>query len=263
MLDAGATVALLTREPARTALLLDFDGSLAPIVERAPDAVALPAAIPVLEELARHLGRVAIVSGRPVEFLAAQVPVPGVVLAGLYGMETMEGGIRRVDDRVTPFLDRVAAVADEADRRFPPSVVERKGGVSVTLHWRPTPELEPDVRAFAADASARSSLHALETRMAIELRPPIDVDKGAATERLIVGYAVAGFAGDDTGDLPAFAALERATREGRLDASVRIGVLSPEAPAELRANVDVVVDGPDGLVTLLEEVARSAARPRA
>ena len=69
------------------------------------------------------------------------------------------------------------------------------------------------------------------------------------------GYAGAAFAGADAGDLPAFAALTHLTEVGRLAAAVTVGVGSPEAPPELFDAVAVVVDGPDGLVALLDAVA--------
>ena len=45
---------------------------------------------------------------------------------------------------------------------------------------------------------------------------------------------------------------------GHLERVVRIGVLSPEAPPELRAAVDTLVDGPEGLLDLLEAVVARA-----
>jgi trehalose 6-phosphate phosphatase len=120
----------------------------------------------------------------------------------------------------------------------------------VTVHWRPRPELAGEI-ALRAEALARDlGLVPLRTRMAIELRPPVDVDKGDAVRALVGGYRVGAFAGDDTGDLPAFAALAAA-----VPSSVRVGVLSSEAPAALRDAVDVVVDGPHELVRLLGRVA--------
>ena len=73
---------------------------------------------------------------------------------------------------------------------------------------------------------------------------------------MIEGFAVASFAGDDTGDLAAFAALAQAATDGRLQRAVRIGVQSPEMPAELPAAVDLLVDGPDGLAALVDAIAR-------
>jgi trehalose 6-phosphate phosphatase len=253
--DVDATIEALTEQPARTVLLLDFDGSLAPIVERAEDARPLPAALTALAHLAPRLGRVGVVSGRPVGFLAEHVRVPGVTFAGLYGMEQLTEGVRTVDPRVVPYLDAVASATAELAGRFPAQVVEPKSGVSVTLHWRPAPELADEIRAAADDLAHRYGLGLLRTRMAVELRPPVAIDKGDITSKLVAGFDVGAFVGDDTGDLPAFAALARAVAGGGLRRAVRIGVDSAEAPSELAASVDLLVDGPAALVALLTRVA--------
>lgn len=260
MLDVGATVAILCERPGRTALLTDFDGSLSPIVDRPQDARPHPDAPRVLAGLVARLGRVAIVSGRSVEFLARHLPVPGLVYAGLYGAETLVDGVRRLDERLEGYAPVVEEAAREAQRRLPGVLVERKAGVSVTLHWRTAPEREAEVRAVAAELSARFGLDAPQRgRMAVELRPPVGIDKGTAVGALVDGFAVGCFAGDDAGDLPAFAALAGAERAGRVERAVRVGVLSPEAPDGLRQAVDVVVDGPDGLVSLLARVVDEIA----
>jgi trehalose 6-phosphate phosphatase len=255
VLDVAATIDALVERPSETILLCDYDGSLAPIVDLPEDAVALPAAIEALYELVERLGRVGIVSGRPAEFLADRLPVPGLVFVGLYGMESLVGGRRRVDPRALPFAEAVAAAADEADARVAGTVVERKGGVSVTLHWRTTPDREQEVLAVASDLAQRHGLDQWHSRFAVELRPPIAIDKGTVVDDLIQGFAVAAFAGDDTGDLAAFAALARAASDGRLTRAVRIGVRSQEMPDALEAAVDVLVDGPVGLTGLMLQVA--------
>lgn len=255
MLDTTATIDALVEHPAETVILSDFDGSLSPIVERPADAAALPAACDALAALVERMGRVGIVSGRPIEFLAERLPVPGLVYAGLYGMEVMVDGERRVDPTVLPFVDAVAAAAAAADERLAGTIVERKAGVSVTLHWRTAPHRADEVVAVAAELAASYGLAQLPTRFAIELRPPVAIDKGTAVETLIDGYAVAAFAGDDTGDLAAFAALGRAVAEGRLARACRIGVRSSEMPEALPGAVDCLVDGPTELVELLAAVA--------
>jgi trehalose 6-phosphate phosphatase len=262
VLDVDATIAALTARPERTALLVDFDGSLAPIVERAEDARPLPAAVTVLSRLATSLGRVAVVSGRPAEFLATHLPVAGVTFVGLYGMERLVDGSRTVDARVTPYLDDVAAALADVRTRLPADLIEPKAGVSVTLHWRPAPERSDEVLAVADEIARARGLAPLRTRMAVELRPPVDLDKGDATRALVDGFAVGAFAGDDTGDLPAFAALTEAVTEGMIDAAVRIGVHSPEAPPELDGAVDLLVDGPAGLTALLARVADEVGEPQ-
>ena len=246
----------LVAHPSQTVILFDYDGSLAPIVDLPEDAVALPAAIDALRRLVGSIGRIGIVSGRPVEFLAARVNVPDLVFAGLYGMELMVDGERRVEPEVLAFGEAVARAADEAEARLPGVYVERKAGVSVTVHWRTTPGRANDVLAVAADLAQRHGLAELRTRAAVELRPPVAIDKGHAVDALIRGFDVAAFAGDDTGDLPAFAALARAADDHRLRRAVRIGVHSSEMPDTLPAAVDGLVTGPEGLAEMLTEVAR-------
>jgi trehalose 6-phosphate phosphatase len=256
VLDVDAMIDALTERPGATAILLDYDGSLSPIVDRPADAVPLPAAIDALRRLVESIGRVGIVSGRPVDFLLEQVDVPGLVYAGLYGMELFVSGERRVDPRVLAYAAAIAATADEAEARLPGVIVERKSGLSVTLHWRTAPDQAEKVVAVAAELAQRYDLAQLPTRAAVELRPPIAIDKGTAIDALVEGYAVGAFAGDDTGDLPAFAALGRAAADGRIARAVRIGVQSSEMPSGLPAAVDGLVNGPTGLADLLDAVAR-------
>ena len=79
--------------------------------------------------------------------------------------------------------------------------VESKG-LSITLHYRGRPRLEPRVRAFAEAQAARSGLECRPARMSYELHPPIPADKGSALAELSEGLAAVAFIGDDVGDLP-------------------------------------------------------------
>ena len=79
-------------------------------------------------------------------------------------------------------------------------------------------------------AAGSSSIPA---KMAAELRPPVPMDKGDVVEELCAGLEAAAFAGDDAGDLAAFAALDRLQAAGRLPAAVRIAVRLRRGPAEL------------------------------
>jgi trehalose 6-phosphate phosphatase len=242
-------------DPARSALFVDFDGSLAPIVLDPAAAVPLPQARDVLARLATHLGRVAVVSGRPATFLRDALAIDAVSYVGLYGLEQIVGGELVVDERVAPWLDAVARAADAADAELPGLRVERKGSTALTVHWRDQPDRGPEATAWAGAAADRFGLDApLRGRMAVELRPPVPVDKGTTVRELARGSRAAAFAGDDAGDLPAFAALRELAAEGALEHAVTVGVASAESPAEVLA-ADVDVDGPAGLATLLGEVA--------
>ena len=238
-------------EPAHAAIVMDFDGSLAEIVDLPDDARPLDGVVDVLAELVARFGRCAIVSGRPVSFLAEALPVKGLDLVGQYGLERMIGDEIMVDERARPFADAIHAVANAAESELGDVFVERKGSVAVTLHWRTCAARGPAAAAWAHEAAMAHGLTEYPTKMAVELRPPVAVDKGNAVEELCAGMNAGLFAGDDHGDLSAFAALARMHAAGVIRDAVRIGVRSAEAPAELIEAADVVVDGPAGLLELL------------
>lgn len=244
-------VASLRANPSRSAIMVDFDGSLAPIVDDPAQSHPLPDAPRILADLAARFGRVAVVSGRPVEFLRGRLSVEGIDLVGVYGMERWFEGEVVLDPRVQPFADAVGAAADELQARLPALLVERKGAVSCVLHWRSWPKRGREAEDVGRRVAEAHGLHAETGRMALELRPPIDVDKGTSVETLVAGMHAALFAGDDRGDLAAFDALERLVEEGRLAVGVKVAVDSAEAPAELLARADERVSGPEELLRLL------------
>jgi trehalose 6-phosphate phosphatase len=247
--------------PARAALFVDFDGSLAPIVLDPGAARPLPAARAALARLVQCLGAVAVVSGRPAAFLRDALAIDGLDYVGTYGLERIVAGAVVLDERVRPYLAAVAQAADDAEAALPGLRVERKGGVAVTVHWRDQPERGEQAARWAAEAAPRLGLEApLRGRMAVELRPPVPVDKGTTVADLAAGMDAAAFAGDDVGDLPAFAALRALAGEGALAHGVSIGVTSAESPPEVRA-ADIVVEGPAGLAALLDALADAISAP--
>jgi trehalose 6-phosphate phosphatase len=254
-------LAPIVDDPSAAAVISDFDGTLAPIVDDPARARAVPAAITALRALAGSCRLVAVVSGRPSSFLQARVPVSGVTLVGQYGLERVVNGAAVLDPRATPFLDAVAAAADAASHRWPRLRVERKGLPAFTVHWRRAPDAAPTPDELAALA-AEHGLALFPGRLAAELRVPVPVDKGTAVRTLLdeQPVRVGVFAGDDYGDLAAFAAMhDRGTRPGFVGVSV--AVRSPEAPPALLAQADYALDGPDALAALLTDLGR-AVTPR-
>lgn len=246
-------------EPGRAALFTDFDGTLAPIVDEPSEARPLERAPEVLERLAGAYGRVGVISGRPVSFLRRHLGGRGLFLSGLYGLETASGE-GEGDDAVEVHPEAVGwrPAIDEAAERGeqalgPPIGVEHKG-LSVTIHFRGDPSQEDRVREWVQEQAEQSGLAVHPGRMSIELRPPIERDKGMALAEAAEGFDAACFLGDDRGDLAAFDALDRMAAGGA--ATFRVGVRSAEAPEELLDRADVVVDGPAEALDVLERLLR-------
>ena len=258
-LEALGPLAVLLDDPAASAVLTDFDGTLSPIVADPATAYPLPEAPGVLAALSQRFALVAVVSGRPVSFLAQRLVAagPAVRLFGAYGLEWMEDGQLRRAPEAEPWRGEVARVVDAARAEFAGEDVgiEDKG-VSVTVHWRQAPEAAARALDFARTWSQRTGLIRQPGRMAVEFRPPVGIDKGAVVERVARGTAAACFAGDDAGDLAAFAALDRLA--GRGTRTVRVAVADEETPPDLVAAADVVVRGPAEALDLFSLLATGA-----
>jgi trehalose 6-phosphate phosphatase len=243
--------------PARAAILTDFDGTLAPIVLDPAAAVALPGAVEVLHDLATRYRTVAVVSGRPVSFLHDRLRLDDadgrIVAYGLYGLQCTDGTGEAVDHPdALPWRVKVDDVAAAAERDAPDDVTVERKGLSVTLHVRTAPAEADWARSWTDTQAAVTGLVVHPGRMSYELRPPVDIDKGSIVMQLTDGVDAACFFGDDLGDLDAFDALERRQADGVH--VVRVGVRSPEAPAELIERADLIVDGPAGVVELLKSL---------
>lgn len=239
MVGADSLLSRLTAEPDRTAVLLDVDGVLAPIV-----AVPHEAAVPdeTRAELARLHGRyalVACISGRSGADARRIVGLDELTYVGEHGLE-LEPEAEAWAERLLGF----AATVDWED-------VERKP-LTITFHYRRAEHEEEALELLEAVAARarHEGLVARFGRKVLELRPPLDADKGTAVAHLLRehGLARALYAGDDTTDLDAFRALEG------LELGVRVAVASPEGPPELREAADVVVDGPTELLELLRRL---------
>jgi trehalose 6-phosphate phosphatase len=245
--------------PERTALCLDFDGTLAPIVDDPEAARPLEGTVELLGRLAGRFAAVALVSGRPASFLAAHAAAPGVRLLGLYGLEEVRDGQVRVDQELE--AARPAVRAALADLRADPAVresgayLEDKGNaLGVHLRRVPAPERwNGPIEATARQVASRHGLEVLAGRLVWELKPAVRRDKGDAVRQVVASSQAAAVvvAGDDRGDLPAFDAVADLSERSGLE-GLRVAVRSAESPPELLDRADLVVEGPEGLRAWLE-----------
>jgi len=231
-------------------VLVDFDGTLAPIVADPLAAVALPGVVDVLRRLTGRCAVVGVVSGRPVSYLLQRLG-PGIRLSGLYGLEAVVDGRSTEAPGAARWRPLVVVAATAAADRFPGRVEDK--GLSMTLHFRTAPAEERAIRDWAAAEAARTGLVLRPAKASVELHPPLDRDKGTVVTELAAGLGAACFLGDDLGDLPAFAALDGLADDGVH--TVRVAVGTSETPAALLDRADLVVDGPAGALALLESLA--------
>ncbi|MBG0826485.1 trehalose-phosphatase [Planomonospora sp. ID67723] len=238
-------------DPAGAVIGLDFDGTLAPIVPDPEAARIHPAGPGVLARLGDLVGSLVIVTGRPagtaVEY-GSLAGVPGLVVLGHYGLERWEAG-RLTAPPAHPGLARVRAELPRIVAGFDGVRIEDKDR-AVAVHTRRAahPQAALDaLRGPVAELAAGTGLAVEPGKFVLELRPP-GTDKGVALGAFLRERSARSvlFAGDDLGDLAAFAAVR---------ASGLPGVTVFSGSAELSVEADIVVDGPTGVVELLGSIA--------
>jgi len=254
-----AAFAALVARPRSSAVFLDFDGTLSPIVDDPASARPADGVPGLLAELGARFGVVAVVSGRPADFLAAHLGRPGGVrLIGLYGLEEVGAPAGPTVDaaalsRWRPVME---GLADRAEEAVPGGVTVERKALAFTLHYRGAPEHEEWVRRFAESHRSADGVVLQEGRMAVELRPGIDTDKGTVVRALAAGCSAACCFGDDLGDLAAFGAL--GDLAGRGLSVVRVAVADDESPREVTDASDLAVRGPAGAIELLRQLVAAA-----
>lgn len=221
-------------------MILDVDGTLAPIVERPEDAAVPDETRAEVARLATTYALVACVSGREAADARRLVGVEGIQYEGVHGLEG-DPDARRFAPQLEAFAERIAW----------PWTVENKAGVTLSFHYREAVDgKDAETRAAAvAEAAEAVGLTPHAGRKVLEVRPPVAADKGAAVRRLLAGRPItrALYAGDDTTDLDAFRGLE----EAGLDVALKVSVASREMNPALLTRADIVVDGPGELLRLL------------
>ncbi|MEU2562500.1 trehalose-phosphatase [Streptomyces longispororuber] len=255
-------LAAILARPERAVIALDFDGTLAPIVADPEQARAHPEAVPALAALAPKVRSVAVVTGRPAGVAVRHggfAGVPGLdhlVVLGHYGAERWDAvtgtvqaaephpGVAAVRAELPGFLDGIGA--------WRGTWIEEKGR-ALAVHTRRAEDPQAAFDALSEPLAGLARRHGLIVepgRMVLELRPP-GVDKGVALTEYVreVGAEAVLYAGDDLGDLPAFAAVEKLRADGGVPGLL---VCSGSAEvAELTSRADLVVPGPSGVVSLL------------
>uniref|UniRef100_A0A1B6M5T0 Uncharacterized protein n=2 Tax=Graphocephala atropunctata TaxID=36148 RepID=A0A1B6M5T0_9HEMI len=204
----------------KLALLLDYDGTLAPIAPH-PDLAVLPDETKhVLERLANMSDvYISVISGRNVHNVKEMVGIEGLTYAGNHGLEILHpDGSRFVHPMPAEYQDKCSdllkTLQDQVCKEG--AWVENKGAL-LTFHYRETPaELRPNMVKQAKALIEAAGFKAGQAHCAIEAKPPVQWNKGRASiyilrtsfgldwsERIRIIYA-----GDDTTDEDAMEALK-------------------------------------------------------
>ena len=260
----------LLERPQASGILLDIDGTLAPIVARAEDASVPPATRDLVAALGRRYRLVACLSGRRAADARRIVGLDSIAYVGNHGLEYLRSG---AEEPETPpeVAEHVARVRGFAADAFTEEL--RELGVRLedkeaiwSFHWRQAsdPQAAHELLEAIAARAQNEGLVPRWGRKVLEIRPPLSYDKGVALESLVREEGLEGalYVGDDTTDLDAFRKLRELRAAGALTHAVCIGVGSEEAPVEIAQEADAVVEGTEGVAELMRALATDPAIAR-
>lgn len=258
----SAARSAVVADPSGTLLALDFDGTLAHVVDDPTLAFAHTHAVDALARLGPCLGRIAVITGRPVRQaielggFAGRLGLERMLVCGQYGAERWDAETGETHEPEPPAATRelTAMLPGWLAERGADHVRVEDKGLAVAVHTRGLePGLIDDLVEPLAALAAEHGLTVEPGRQVVELRTP-GHDKGQVLREVAdeLGARHVVFAGDDLGDVPAFDAVDRMRSEGRT------GLLICSASAEqdaLVARADLVLDGPDAVAAWLGELA--------
>ncbi|MEV7900765.1 trehalose-phosphatase [Streptomyces anulatus] len=259
--------AVLAR-PDRAVVALDFDGTLADIVPDPEQARAHPGTVAALAALAPKVAAVAVITGRPAGVAVRYggfAGVPGLehlVVLGHYGAERWDAVTGTVNapaphPGVAAVRAELPGVLHEFDS-WRGTWIEEKGQ-AVAVHTRRAQDPQAafeTLRGPLGELAAKHGLIVEPGRLVLELRPP-GMDKGVALATFVAELDAESviYAGDDLGDLAAFAAVEKLRSEGP-DGIPGLLVCSGSAEVpELAERADLSVPGPAAVVAFLAALA--------
>lgn len=247
-------------DPDEAVVALDFDGTLAPIVDDPRTARSHPDVPAALSRLAPALRALVVLTARPAEIAVAYggfTDIERLLVLGNYGLERWENGVLSAPEPPAGVAAARTALSETLSAAGAPAGVWTEDkGQALAVHTRRTADPRASLerlRAPLAELAERCGLVLQPGRMVLELRAP-GMDKGAALRDIVDerdGRSVL-YAGDDLGDLPAFAAVTEL--RGRGVPGVAVACASTEV-AELTAHADLVVDGPAEIAGLLGTLA--------
>jgi trehalose 6-phosphate phosphatase len=243
-------------------LLSDIDGTLSPIVRRPEDATVPEAVRALLRELVAKGVKVGLITGRTLEGAQRMVGLDDAAYGADHGLTLWLDGRRESPAELEEYRTLARQAGKELGallESLPAVQIEHKGPL-LSVHYRRTADATAARKAALAAVErspAARQFRVREGRMIVELRPPLDADKGTAVETLAGRLALEGVVclGDDITDIDMFAAARRL--QGKGIATAAVAVASDEASPEVTDAADYTVDGVEGVKWLLEDMLRA------
>jgi len=243
-------------------LAFDIDGTLSPIAPTPEEARLYPGVVALLEQ-ARERANVAIMTGRAIDDGARMVNVDGLTYVGNHGLEWSDGlpwlyPVHMVQEALA-YVEPGKQLLDLAQDGLVgvPGIIIQRKSVGGSIHYRLAPHPEQArqrILSLLEEPAHKVNMRLGEGKQVVEVRAPLAVNKGYALRQFVqrLGLQAVIFAGDDRTDLDAVVEISRLRQEGI--AALSIVVQHADTLPELLEHADIVVQGVEGMVDLLQKM---------
>jgi len=243
-------------------LITDVDGTISPTAPTPPQAEVSPLCRQYLSILSEKLALVAAISGRPAVEAKNMLRIDKMVYIGNHGLERWTEGHTELVDEAKEYPKVIKAAVKELSRflAIDGISIEDKGATA-TIHYRlcPEPELAKEkIHAALKSLAQARHLRIMEGKMAINLLPPVSLNKGTTVLDLIRDYRLRGaiYLGDEYTDIDAFRAIHNVPGDSAFQ-GFAIGVTSPEMPEGLVSEADFSLNGVADVERFLQWLSRN------
>ncbi len=248
-------------------LITDIDGTISEIAPSPEEARVSLVCRDRLATLADQLELVAAISGRPAQQAREMVGVERMVYIGNHGLERWAKGKMEFVTGVEGFPDKVAQALRELKKLIALNgIVLEDKGLALSIHYRQCLDRE-SARRYILEriptAAIAREFSIIEGRMVVELRPPLEVNKGDAVLALVERHRLQGgiYLGDDISDIDAFAAIHRGSK-GSSFKGLALGIIDEETSPLVEKEADVTLHGVGDVERFLEWLTESIAALR-
>ncbi|XP_019761750.1 probable trehalose-phosphate phosphatase 4 [Dendroctonus ponderosae] len=250
------------KDAKQIALLLDYDGTLSPIVAH-PDLATIPLETKALLEDLSAVPNIflAIISGRNTDNVKQMVGIDNIVYAGNHGLEVIyPDGTKYVHQLPTEFSNQVKQLIANLEQSVvrDGAWIENKGA-SLTFHFRATPEEKrTEIENTARQIIEKAGFKVGNAHMALEARPKVEWNKGSVALLILDRHFGANkwkgnvkviFAGDDTTDEDAMLALKGNAATFRIAPTV-----------DVKTHAEKLLSSTQAVVTVLKLVKKLAKK---
>jgi trehalose 6-phosphate phosphatase len=216
LLQDLASVEERMQAAARVLLFLDFDGTLAPLVQDPSNALLDESTRETLARISRSRILTTVISGRSLSDICGRISLEGIVYAGNHGMEIRGRQLQFMEPASAARREELAHLSKRLAsklRNIEGAIVQFKG-LTTSVHYRsaaPEDVARIETTVKAALASAPASFRLVSSKMALEIIPQTGWDKGKAVgwiaQHFGDGNALSIYLGDDVTDEDAFRVL--------------------------------------------------------